>query len=198
MKQEERTARTRAAIVEAYWSLYRDDLPITAKDVADRAGINRSTLYLYFGSTSEILDAVKDDLVESWREMFVGPVGDMNDLFSKLEQFVSMYGEKVFYLIGPNGDPSFPDTLKTMMLEALRGTFSESDSDEYRLTVEFTASGLIGVVRMEYAEHGRIRADVVSRLVRTWLGEGVLAAVTGDGGRVDDIVDMLRDDSRWT
>ncbi len=90
--QNERSRRTRAALLDATWHLLEERGPdgVTMTAVADRAGVTRRAVYLHFASRAELLLAVHAhideqlDLPGSARRVFEAP-----DAVTALEAFVA-------------------------------------------------------------------------------------------------------------
>ena len=62
MKHQEMREATSRAIMDAFWSLYRD-LPIekiTVKAICEKAGCNRSTFYEYYTDSYSVLEAIEE------------------------------------------------------------------------------------------------------------------------------------------
>ncbi len=195
MKQEERTARTKKAIEDAFWELYvKDPRGVTAKDVSERAGINRSTLYLYYGNTSEILESIERGLLERWTACLCDEtMTSIDDVIAGLKRFVEENGARVLFLIGPNGDPGFAVTVK----EGLSGIFGRrlgapADDEDFRLTVEFLVTGLLAAVKLSFEEHGAIDVDRLAGLMRRWMTEGIYSTIPGDPEKIDEFQRMVR------
>lgn len=69
MKVDHRVWRTRRAMQESLLAILNDKRleDVSVKEVCDRAGINRSTFYAYFGGTRELLASVRKDMVDEIR-----------------------------------------------------------------------------------------------------------------------------------
>ena len=66
MKHQEMREATSRAIMDAFWSLYRD-LPIekiTVKAICEKAGCNRSTFYEYYTDSYSVLEAIEEELLD--------------------------------------------------------------------------------------------------------------------------------------
>lgn len=66
MKQDRRVKYTKAALMESLLSLLREKPleKITVKELCERADVNRSTFYVYYGSPQDLLDAMLDEFYE--------------------------------------------------------------------------------------------------------------------------------------
>jgi AcrR family transcriptional regulator len=93
--QNERSRRTRAAILDATWRLLEEsDDHVSMAAVAERAGITRRSLYLHFSSRSDLLLALHAhvdttlDLAASTQPIFDAP-----DAVTALRQFARHLAE---------------------------------------------------------------------------------------------------------
>jgi AcrR family transcriptional regulator len=94
--QNERSRRTRAALLDATWQLLEELGPggVTMSAVADRAGVSRRAVYLHFSSRGELLLALhahvdeRLDLAGSARRVFEAP-----DAVTAIEAFVALLAE---------------------------------------------------------------------------------------------------------
>ena len=70
MKHEQMREYTRQAIMEAFWTLYREKPieRISVKEITELAGYNRSTFYEYFTDTYSVLEAIEEELLDYARE----------------------------------------------------------------------------------------------------------------------------------
>ena len=67
-KQPERTERTRQALMDSFWELYRTRKidKITVQAVTDGAGVYRSTFYEYFLDVYDVLETIERKLLEDF------------------------------------------------------------------------------------------------------------------------------------
>ena len=74
-KHIERTDNTRQSIVDAFWSIAKDDsmARITASAIAEKAGINRSTFYEYFPDVDGLTEYIETTLTEELKQL----IGDL-------------------------------------------------------------------------------------------------------------------------
>ena len=68
-KQPQVTEQTRANLTQAFWELYRDRPieKITVREIAERAGYNRATFYLYFRDVYDLFDQLESEILEQVR-----------------------------------------------------------------------------------------------------------------------------------
>lgn len=90
--RNDRSKRTRTAILDAVWHLLEEGPPdrVTMSAVAARAGITRRALYLHFASRGEMLLAVHAHIDEGLDlEASLRPVLDASDAVTMLREFAA-------------------------------------------------------------------------------------------------------------
>ncbi len=105
-------AATRRRIHQAFLDLISEDgiTNITVGAVAKRAEINRSTFYTYYQDIPALLSKVEDDILEELACNFQtsGVRGhDISLDFTLTFEILTHYGDALFTLLGPGGDPAF-------------------------------------------------------------------------------------------
>jgi AcrR family transcriptional regulator len=158
--RSETRERTRQNLMQAFWSLYmvkRID-KITVREVAQRAGCNRSTFYEYFLDVYDVLEQIEVAVLPTLDEL--PPLlesGEITPAF--VQSFLGLYRERLEYyavLLGEKGDPAFQrkliNTLKSSLLQSLAHS-PQANLAEMDLVLEYVLSGLTGV--LIYATHSR-------------------------------------------
>ena len=148
--QNERSRRTRAAVLDATWELLEAQGPraVTMAAVADRAGVSRRGLYLHFPSRAELLLAVhahideRLDLASSIR-----PILEASDSVTALEEFVAhlaRYHPKIgridTALLASTDDPEVAELVERGAGQWQEGcrTIARRLADEHRLAAPWT------------------------------------------------------------
>ena len=178
---------TSHAIMDAFWSLYRE-LPIekiTVKAICEKAGCNRSTFYEYYTDSYSVLEAIEEELLDYVRHKLTEELpASLAKSFPKvrldtetLAPLSDMYREKGEYfsiLTGVKGDPYFQYKYKqTVMLDDPAKKFDLSAS----IVAEFTASALIGAFNCWYPHREEYPAEKYVLLLVSLLTNGVLPAI---------------------
>lgn len=166
MKQPEVTERTRQRLCRAFWHLYsRQPLgKITVKQVAELAGYNRATFYLYYSSVRDLLDQEEDALIARRQKAMDEQVVDVradNDIRVDLTAFLEQTRKDAPYLkvlLGPHGDSRFLDKVRDItrpmtkdIFEQAHGTTRLSGKESEYLR-EFYLSGMISMIRLWLAD----------------------------------------------
>jgi AcrR family transcriptional regulator len=90
--QNQRSLRTRAAVLDAAWQLLEEGGPAatTMGAVAERAGVSRRALYLHFASRADLLLAVHDHVDQRFDlEASLQPLLDAPDAVTALDEFAA-------------------------------------------------------------------------------------------------------------
>ncbi len=152
---DRRIRKTREAILEAFIGLMaeKDFEHITMNDIADRADINRGTIYLHYMDKFDLLDQciethlsqlfesclVSDDIAQS-------PSKDLLlRTFDYLEQHAFLYTT----LLVNKGVPAFRNRLMAVMLQGLSEHIEISGINlgmNKEVMAQFLASAIVGVL----------------------------------------------------
>ena len=193
MKHQEMREATSRAIMDAFWSLYRD-LPvekITVKAICEKAGCNRSTFYEYYTDSYSVLEAIEEELLDYVRRKLTEelPASLANSFpeirldTENLTPLSNMYTEKGEYfsiLTGEKGDPYFQykykQTVKKLLTQMLDDPAKKFDLSA-SIVAEFTASALIGAFNCWYPHREEYPAEKYALLLVSLLTNGVLPAI---------------------
>lgn len=173
-KQPQITERTRELFIEAFWILYRDSPveQIKIGELSAKAGYNRSTFYEYFTDIYDLLHQAEDELIEEFKRNAIAKFPDgINNLSNEsiiraIVEIFDLLGDRLFLIIGENGDPSFQDKLRKQVkpfLQLMSGKNIGKYSD-YVSTYSF--SGAMGILRY-WHENGQdiSKEEIIALLV---------------------------------
>lgn len=169
---DRRIRKTREAILGAFVGLMaeKDFEHITINEIAERADVNRGTVYLHYVDKFDLLDQC---IEEHLRRLFESCFDDSAHFPSKssllgafeyLEQNASLYAT----LLVDRGVPAFRKRLMTVLRQAIddfivvRGGNRDLDKD---LLVQFLSSAIVGVLEWWVTESMPYPAvDMVEKL----------------------------------
>ena len=193
MKHQEMRENTSRAIMDAFWSLYRE-LPIekiTVKAICEKAACNRSTFYEYYIDSYSVLEAIEEELLDYVRRKLAEELpASLAKSFPKirldaetLAPLSDMYnkrGEYFSILTGEKGDPYFQykykQTVKKLLTQMLDDPAKKFDLSA-SIVAEFTASALIGAFNCWYPHREEYPAEKYALLLVSLLTNGVLPAI---------------------
>lgn len=130
MKETHRAAETRERFKKAFFTLYaeRKIETITIKEVADLAGFNRGTFYLYYKSIYDLLQKTEQELLEDFAKrveyhikLYYNEIDDPDEkVFQDMQENFLKNSDYFKVLNGENGDPRFKSKMKNIVKDAYR------------------------------------------------------------------------------
>ncbi len=172
-KQPQVTEQTRANLTQAFWELYRDRPieKITVREIAERAGYNRATFYLYFRDVYDLFDQLESEILEQVRmlvqkRLLLDDTLDFSHHMGFIVELTQRFSAYMPRLIG--GDPSFGERLKEIFAPLLdrfiipEQGLTEEEQDVLR---EFYLSGLLGAINRWMGSSGEMPIERLIELV---------------------------------
>ena len=130
MKESHRAMETRERFKKAFFTLYaeRKIETITIKEVADLAGFNRGTFYLYYKSIYDLLQKTEQELLEDFSKrveyhvkLYYGEINNLDEkVFQEMQENFLKNSDYFKVLNGENGDPRFKAKMKNIVKDAYR------------------------------------------------------------------------------
>ena len=144
-------SRTRAKIERAFWDLYieKSFRRVTVQEIVQRAGIHRSTFYIYFQAVEDIFSAIKERQLSLLKEV-LSTQGEGEERFiGLLNALRKVYDENRIFLkplVIDYHSSTFSREYRQMLKDALKkdGNFPAyaEDSREY-IILDSVMSGYI-------------------------------------------------------
>ncbi len=129
MKETHRSQETKERFKKAFFTLYaeRKIETITIKEVADLAGFNRGTFYLYYKSIYDLLQKTEQELLDNFAKevdfhinIYYNNLDGTEESYLEAQQHLIKAGEYIKVLNGENGDPRFKSRMKNIIKDAYR------------------------------------------------------------------------------
>ena len=179
-KQPEQTARTRQAIIDAFWELALEQGidKVTISAVTKKANLNRGTFYVYFTDMPELLSQVEADLIHDFQNRMEQII--TNDSFADfvkvsqmLPQIFMDYDNQFFLLIGPNGDPMFRKVIQSEATEKFKTLFPlpEGETGDYIMT--YLTSAMLETMTYWHENGQKISVVELGRIIYTMATSGI-------------------------
>lgn len=153
-KQPQVTEQTRANLTQAFWELYLDRPieKITVREIAERAGYNRATFYLYFRDVYDLFEQLEEEILSQVRSLvdnrlLAGDTLDFSNHMGFIVRLAQRFDGYMPRLLA--GDPSFGERLKQIFAPLLdRFIIRDADLSETEQAIvrEFYLSGLLGAI----------------------------------------------------
>ncbi|MDO5602811.1 MAG: TetR/AcrR family transcriptional regulator [Oscillospiraceae bacterium] len=185
-KQPEVTAATRQKIMDAFWKLYKEKAieKISIAEITKITGNNRGTFYHYFKDVYAVLEQIEADLIkqvntevnEALRNCsFESNTRDINVLYSISTPIFKRHEEKIFTLLGKNGDPKFTDEFRESMRAVLIQFWNLPNKIEHEdYLMEYAYSAMIGLMAKWYENGNDLTDDEFFRMAQGLVANGIL------------------------
>ncbi|MGK5447690.1 TetR/AcrR family transcriptional regulator [Streptomyces radiopugnans] len=189
-----RVLRTRALLREAALAIAaeRDVDSMTIADIAERATVNRATVYQHYRDRDALLlDAMEEEVGRLARAAARCPLtyparsapGELAELFRHVEANATLYRR----MLGPGGSARFVNRLRELLAEEVAAQLEAADGGDgsgaaplLELRAHYLAGAFVGVFTRWVAMPGRPAAEQAAEEV--W---GLLRGASSDRGATD-------------
>ncbi|HBE78961.1 MAG TPA: TetR/AcrR family transcriptional regulator [Firmicutes bacterium] len=181
------TAQTRKNLMDAFWDLYSQEGigKTSVREIALKAGYNRSTFYEYFTDVYDVLEQIEASLLPDIKKhqaiiqdiiMETGahlPLKHLTEVYSKNKKYFVV-------LLGKNGDPAFQEKIKNVykafLRALLRPQLQSLAADDFSLecTLEFMISAFLGVMTYCFTREENPDLEKVVQLLGNLTNDGVM------------------------
>ena len=180
-KQPEKTAQTKQSMIEAFWQIakIRGLGNVTISEITKKAGLNRGTYYVYFTDLNDLLYQAEDEIIQDLRTKMhafaANGQPDIRMLTTQATQTIGQYDEKLFLLLGRNGDPLFLDRLRREF-SAVFATVMASQADALHgdYLIAYITSAFTGLLQYWYENGKSISLSELSEIAYGMVLHGVM------------------------
>ncbi|MCD8107862.1 MAG: TetR family transcriptional regulator C-terminal domain-containing protein [Oscillospiraceae bacterium] len=183
-KQPEITERTRQKFVNAFWELARAKpvSKIAVSELTRLAGYNRSTFYEYFLDTDDLLTYVEDKLIEEVGEVAKKSMSKDEAPTEFFRMVFAAVNEKIYILVGPNGDSSFLPRVRTELIPlASQYLPIRPDTKNFDYLVAFVNSAMFGLLEHWHDKNKDISPEEISEMMQRLVFGGVREYIEDSG-----------------
>lgn len=181
-KQPEQTARTRQAMMDAFWELAaKQGLDsVTISGITKKANFNRGTFYVYFSDIRDLLEQAENEIICDLRRQIEDSIneGGFENYAAASQKMVDVftrYNEKLFLLIGQNGDPTFLARVREIAAEVFRKPLQTTINTPYRdYMIAFATSAFTGLLTYWHDNGRDISIDELTAIMHGMITRGVL------------------------
>lgn len=157
--EDRRARRTRRLLKESLLGLMRQKCfsEISVRDVTDSADMNRSTFYLHYTDTAQLLQSAEEDLLAEAQALIDSHIREsvedrtVRHMFEPILDFVVEHRETCTILFENNGVSQFTEHLQQLIqyngAEIIRAWFRPKDEQQLSYLLGFITYGLIGLIR---------------------------------------------------
>lgn len=180
-KQPIQTAKTRQTMIDAFWELaaIQGIDKVTISGITKKAGLNRSTFYVYFTDITDLLIQAENDIITDLQErmktaIIEGGFDNFEIISKKMVDVFALYDEKLFMLIGKNGDPNFRAIVidaATKMFRELFKPLENAQNSEY--ITAYLTSAFMGALSYWHESEKRISIIELAKILHSLATKGL-------------------------
>lgn len=167
MKEDRRVQKTKKAIFDALLELLakQDFNQITINDIADKANVNRGTIYFHYEDKYDLLNKCLEEKLSMFKKV-CAPINMMSSEAELKKYFTNIYtffdnNYSFFSVMLNNGGTSqFQDKFKSLVLSEMRrlpATQTKTFNQEF--FTQFRVNALVGVVEWWIRENHPLTVD---------------------------------------
>ncbi len=152
-KVDRRILRTKTAIRTAYLQLFseKESAKITVTEIAERANVDRKTVYNYYASVSDILNELNNEMLTEFEREAEHLVGERapKPYFDALKRLIESNMDKIGLIMLSNDATvgyKIIDFLQRWLQEALRVN-EQLPGERIALVAEFIIAGAFSIYR---------------------------------------------------
>ncbi len=181
-------------IIDAFWELAAvsgiDKVTISA--ITKKAGLNRGTFYVYFTDMEDLLIQAENDIIAKLRERIqstlkAGGFNNFEIISKKMVDVFALYDDKLFMLIGKNGDPNFQALVlneATKMFCEVFAPVENARHSEYIVT--YITSAFMGLLTYWHETGKQISIIELAKIIHTLGTKGILGVIDEDALQIEE------------
>lgn len=180
-KQLIQTAKTRQTMIDAFWELaaIQGIDKVTISGITKKAGLNRSTFYVYFTDITDLLIQAENDIITDLQErmrtaIIEGGFDNFEIISKKMVDVFALYDDKLFMLIGKNGDPNFRAIVIDKATKMFREVFKpleNAQNSEY--ITAYLTSAFMGALSYWHESEKRISIMELAKILHSLATKGL-------------------------
>ena len=173
-KEDRRTAMTKRMLKEALTEILRetDIYHVSIRELCEKADVNRTTFYKYYGSQFDLLTDMENDLLSFLSKTISEHVTNTEKIIETACEYLEKHYEFVRLIINNNVDPLFPQ--KLFSLDAMRGvTLNEFYGKHDETTIEYLFNyityGAYRVICLWLCKEQRESPEQIAKLLASFI-----------------------------
>lgn len=189
-KQPEQTAYTRQRLIDTFWVIAQEQglSNVTISALTKRAGYNRGTFYVYFNSLEHLLQQDEDKILHEFLTQMSavlsnGIPDDLESASIKVIETLCRYDDKLFLLLGKNGDPCFSIKLREKASELIPFVCQGEHFHPYHdFIVTYVTAAFTGLLTYWHENGRKISIEEIAMISRTMVTKGLVGLLSDAPG----------------
>ena len=202
-KNVQQTELTKQKLQNAFWDIHSEKYieKITVREIAERAGVNRSTFYAYYKDAYDILEQSEDDIINAlmserhWRAGNLLDTAKYKEDLKSIGMFLQKHQKPLSILIGEKGDPRFSKRLWNSAWHDLRENLgnitNRPDDPMLDYIVEYIINCHAGILMLWFKNGCVTPFEQLADLTYQLMSGGVLPLLSNGGNPYDRIADYI-------
>ncbi|MBQ4539502.1 MAG: TetR/AcrR family transcriptional regulator [Oscillospiraceae bacterium] len=202
-KNPAKTEQTRQRIQNAFWDIHREKSidKITVREVAEHAGVNRSTFYAYYKDVYDILEQSENEIITAlisehhWRSKGVLDHAQYKKDLYEIGEFFKKHKKSLLVLVGEKGDPRFSkriwDTAWRGLRENIADISGRYDDPLLDYIVEYIINCHAGILTLWFKNGCVTPFEQIADLTYQLTAGGVLPFLSEGSNPYDKIADYI-------
>ena len=180
-KQPEKTAQTKQALINAFWdiAIKRGLYNTTISEITKQAELNRGTFYVYFSDLDDLRYHAEQDIICDLRSKVSQIIlnehfNDTRYLSSKMIEVFGKYDDKLFMLLGRDGDPMFLDLVRKEAAIVFSSVLQLKQEYPYQdYIIAYATSAFTGLLQFWYETGKEISLTELSEIAHSMITFGL-------------------------
>ena len=137
-KEDRRIALTKRMLKEALIEILKekDIYHISIRELCEKADVNRTTFYKYYGSQFDLLSDMEEDMIVFVTEILEHGKGNLEDIIISAAEYLESNIDFARLIINNNVDPEFPERLFSIE-SVMSSALNNFERKETKLTFEY-------------------------------------------------------------
>ena len=181
-KQPEKTAQTKQSMIDAFWVIAkkRGLNNVTISEITKYADLNRGTFYVYFSDMNDLLAQAEDEIFEDlrskvWTISEGKNFADFQAVSAKVIEVFGRYDDKLFLLLGKDGDPQFLDHVRKEASTIFNAVMKQEEENPYQdYIIAYVTSAFTGLLQFWHETGKEISIAELSGLAHGMTLHGML------------------------
>ena len=181
-KQPEKTAQTKQSMIDAFWVIAkkRGLNNVTISEITKYADLNRGTFYVYFSDMKDLLAQAEEEIIDDLRSKVWSVFEDKNfadfrSVSAKVIEVFGGYDDKLFLLLGKDGDPQFLDHVRKEAATIFNSAMKLKEENPYQdYIIAYVTSAFTGLLQFWHETGKEISLAELSGLAHGMTLHGML------------------------
>lgn len=165
---DRRARRSRRLLKEGLLQLMKKTRfsEITAKNITDLMDMNRSTFYLHYKGTIDLLQSLEDDLEAEVQELIDAHIGEMmstesiRPVFEPVLDYITEHLDTCTILFNNNEASNLTGRLQKLIyrngVEIIRAGFNPESEEQMHYLLNFVTFGMLGLLETWFTDEKRL------------------------------------------